>query len=437
MNILHITAHLGGGIGQAVSALVQEEKKHTHRIMTLEPLIKTMSAGLCRAAGAEVIEQPRRDALVQELRRSDLVILHWWDHPLMAAALADFPSVPVRCVLWCHISGCDYPVLPFALLDKAQHVFFTTPYSYENREWSEDQREQIWAKSSVVYGSGLLQAKSVKTDYRLRQGGARIGYAGTFARSKMNDGFVSACRLILDSRPDSQFLLAGDPEAGVWIAEQAEAMGIAEHIHFLGYLHDMNEFWEQIDIFGYPLNPQHFGTTENVVLEALAAGLPVVLLRQAAEAYILSDPSAGVLADGLSGYAEEIASLCGDEERRRRLGKNAVQYVRGKYAYSQIVKQFQREAERLSGCEKRVAAFQDVLGSTPIQWLLHGMPSDLRAPLEEILNGGCTREEERAFWRKCPYILKEHSKSSIPHFLRTFPEDRALQSLYTKLKLGE
>lgn len=437
MRIVHITAHLGGGIGQAISALVTKENRHSHRILTLEQLEKKKFADLCRKAGAEVIEQPDMEELRQELLWSDLTVLHWWDHPMMANLLAHCPAVPIRCILWCHISGCSYPALPFALLNQAQYVFFTTPYSYENREWTQEQRERIQSKSCVVYGSGLLSAHSAKTEYGLRNGICHIGYAGTFARSKMHESFPQMCQAILERNPDCVFLLAGDSEAGGWILEQAEHMGIQDHIRMLGYLDDMSEFWNEIDIFGYPLNPQHFGTTENVVLEAFQAGLPVVMLKQAAETYILSDPSAGILADGLLGYVDAIVSLSREEEHRRSLGEQARRYVCSKYAHSKIVENFQAEAEKLGGCKKRVVRFRDALGEMPIQWLLSGMPSYLRRPFEEILQGAWTDAKAQTFWASCPYILKERSKSSIPHFLRTFPEDEALQFLKAKFKLPE
>lgn len=433
MNILHITAHLGGGVGRAISALVTEERTNTHRILCLECAVKRQPVQQCTVFGVVVVEKPSSAQLAEAIGWCDVVVLHWWAHPVMAGVLAHFPAIPVRLVIWCHISGCTYPALPFALLNKAQMVFFTSPYSYENCAWSAEQLERMRQKSRVLYGVGTLQKGTTRQDYALRDTEYVVGYAGTFARSKLHPGFVHACSKILTELPNTIFLLAGDQEEGKWISEEAQALGISIHIKFQGYVLDMERFWHQCDIFGYPLNPFHFGTTENSILEAMNAGLPVVLLEQATEKYILPDPSIGILAHDLEDYARQVVTLSKDADRRMAIGQAAASFIRRTYDHSRIVHTFQVEMERLSAEQKKPVQFQDVLGSTPIEWLLSIMPSWMQKQCTRLVSGEMAGAEIQKWVTACPYILKEPSKSSIRHFARIFPQDKALKKLELSL----
>lgn len=436
MNILHVTAHMGGGVGQALSALVLEETENCHRIICLERPEKMQLINICIACGTRVQIAPLREDILSALIWSDIVVLHWWHHPVMTRFLSGFPSIPIRVILWAHISGCCYPVLPAALLLKAQEIFFTSPYSYENQEWSEEEREQIKKKSCVLYGSGIIhQTDCLDWEGRERSNHTlyNIGYAGTFARSKMHPGFVQACAEILKGLPEAHFLLAGDIESGVWIQREAQALGIQDRIEFTGYLDNMALFWRQIDVFGYPLNPQHFGTTENIILEAMCAGVPVVLLNQAAEKYIVSHLEDGILAESMDDYVEWIIRLQSDKALREALTIQAAKKVGRLYDHKRIVIAFQREVAKLNKMSKRPVYFSDVLGTVPADYISCALPAELRENWIRLKDNQLSPKEKERFFQTIPYILKEHSKSSIPHFARSYPDDLFLKEMELKL----
>lgn len=433
MNILHITAHLGGGVGRAISSLVMEEKINRHRIICLQQPEKMQFVKLCKAAGAGVLMVPPTERICQEMSRCDVLIVHWWDHPVMVKFLAEFPSIPVRLVLWVHISGCSYPFLPYSFLNKAQAIFFTTPYSYENPEWSEKELTLIRKKSCVMYGSGVLHPSQHMRDEAAHQKNYCIGYAGTFARSKIHPSFVQACYLILHSIPETRFLLAGDLDKNSWVLKEAEALGIRDHFICLGYLENMEPFWDQIDVFGYPLNPQHFGTTENVILEAMCAGVPVVLLNQAAEKYIITHKISGILAENIEDYADWIIRLYYDPSLRVSLGKQAIKRTKDKFDHALVVRKFQSKLVQSEKKEKQIVSFVDVLGREPIDWFMSALPHPLRCNFLQLRNGKMSEKEEKLCIDHLPFILKEMSKSSITHFARIFPEDTALKKLELKI----
>lgn len=92
--------------------------------------------------------------------------------------------------------------------------------------------------------------------------------------------------------------VVGSREQQAGFAAQAEALGIAEQVHFLGPLEDVGPAYRAADILAHPTLEDTFAM---VVLEAMAHGLPVVvsgerhcgiagLLQDGDNALLLQDP---------------------------------------------------------------------------------------------------------------------------------------------------
>ena len=314
MKILHITTHMGGGAGHAISDLVLHDKQNCHCIILLQKPEKTKYIDLCIENGIDVFVEVSIKIIVDLMKKTDIVILHWWHHPLMCRFLNDFPEEPVRLILWSHISGCTYPLLSYRFASKFFKIFFTSQYSLENPNWLESEREKICNMSCVIWGLSEVSAMQSKCDYRLKNDKYKIGYTGTLARSKIHPEFPTICKKILDAVPKAEFYLLGDKESGAWMIDKLQKLGIADKVHLEGDVNNVNDWLRDFDIFGDPLNPYQFATTENSILEAMSVGLPVVLLNQATEKYIVTHKEDGILADGIDDYVAWIVKLGGGME---------------------------------------------------------------------------------------------------------------------------
>lgn len=415
MNILHITTHMGGGVGHAISGLVLHDKQNVNGIVLLQKPEKTKYVDLCIEDGVAVYTGDSVDVISTLMSKADIVILHWWHHPVMCKFLYCFPDVPVRLVLWSHVSGCTYPLLFDHFIDKFAKVFFTSKYSLENMSWSESVHEKICNNSSIIYGLGDLPEMLQKKEYGIKHGKFKIGYVGTLARSKIHPEFPCMCKKILSVVPNAEFYLLGDMDSGAWILDEANQHGITDHIHFEGFADNVNKCLTDFDVFGYPLNPYHFGTTENSILEAMSVGLPVVLLDQATEKYIVTHKKDGILANGTDDYIEWISFLAANESLRRQLGFNASKSVYEKFSFKKNLECFQKEVNTIALNEPKRICFDDVLGDTPYDWFLSAVS-----------------ERDKAFLKKCtyydlPFIFSEKSKSSIVHFADSYPQDQRLK----------
>ena len=137
--ILQITPHLGGGVGKAVIGAAMPDKQFNTEIMLLEKPEKEEIVSRVRDMGINVMACLSDCEVQRKIQETDIVIVNWWNHPLMSRFLVHFPTVPCRLVLWAHVNGCTYPYLPFDFLNRFDHIFFTTKYSYENPFWSMEQ----------------------------------------------------------------------------------------------------------------------------------------------------------------------------------------------------------------------------------------------------------------------------------------------------------
>jgi len=433
--ILHITSHLGGGVGRALSSIVTYENEYhpeyIHKVLLLDKPEKHQFVNICKNGGVEVILNSDGSDIAAEMSNADIVVIHWWHHPVMAKFLCEFPPVKVRIVLWSHVNGCNYPCLPNSFVSLPQKTFFTSPFSYENPFWSEQERLLIKKSATVVYGLGKL-------DFYNRVERSRnldkfvIGYVGTLNNSKLHPDFVDYCRAVLQKVPSAYFVMVGDSQHSNDILEKAKKYGIEDKFIFTGYSNQIVSELSNFDVFAYPLNPKHFGTTENALLEAMAFGLPVVALNHNAEKYIIKNhEKAGFLADSIEDYADCIKYLFDHPSEREQIGKNAKEYVINNYTFNQNVEVMRNELQKISNVPKRVFNFKKVFGYKPSDWFLSCLGEDeqvFRDSLDnELMKDKEQKEQIEGKIRNCSPILREKTKSSIKHFANTFSEDENLQ----------
>ena len=347
------------------------------------------------------------------------MVFSWHHHPALTKFLHDFPPVPIRSVLWCHVSGNYFPAIPADLLKKFDQCMFATPYTLELPQIQVLGKAYIQGHFSVVYGlndlSGFSQIRRKPHD------SFKIGYVGTLGFCKLHPQFVDLCSAV--GLFDAEFMMVGSPSTKETILKAAAEKGIAEQFQFHGRLKDVKPALAEMDVFSYLLNPQHFGATENALLEAMAAGLPVVALDQCVERHIIRDGVTGILVHSPEEYGKAVRFLYENPSKAAEIGANARAEVLKKYNLQRNRERFLMSCKGTLKQEKRIHHFDTFFAGEPADWFLSCVEADRQCFEENRVNDAGR-------------IFHERTKGSPIHYHCYFPEDERLAQWVKEMRGG-
>jgi glycosyltransferase involved in cell wall biosynthesis len=149
------------------------------------------------------------------------------------------------------------------------------------------------APADPTAAAALRQRHGIGADAHL------IGVVGRLHPQKGQADLLRACaQLDPHLRARTCLLIAGDPLPGSEalaseLAALAHALGIAERVRFLGFLNDVRPLLDALDILVLPATrPEGLG---GVLLEAMAARVPIIGTRAGGPAELIDDGVNGLL----------------------------------------------------------------------------------------------------------------------------------------------
>jgi 1,2-diacylglycerol 3-alpha-glucosyltransferase len=138
-------------------------------------------------------------------------------------------------------------------------------------------------------------------------------FVGRLAQEKNIDFLLYALREIARRDDRAKLLLAGDGPAKCHLRALAQELGIWERVHFLGYLHgaELADCYAAADLFVFSSVTETQGL---VVLEALAAGTPVVAVEGMGVSETLAAGRGGILTrPDVDEFADTVVSMLTDQ----------------------------------------------------------------------------------------------------------------------------
>ena len=180
--------------------------------------------------------------------------------------------------------------------------------------------------------------------------GVEVLYAGRLRTRKAVAVLIEAFARVHDQTPNARLRLAGDGEQRPALEAQVRQLGLAEAVHFAGAVpHDrMPGLYAAADIFCLPSLYEGFPLA---ILEAMAAGLPVVATRVAGNPEAVEDGVHGRLVEveDVAALAAALLDLIEDDEGRRRMGRQARQRVDQEFSIERIGATYRELWEELAG----------------------------------------------------------------------------------------
>ncbi|MCB8951686.1 MAG: glycosyltransferase [Ardenticatenales bacterium] len=175
-----------------------------------------------------------------------------------------------------------------------------------------------------------------------------IGVVGRLHPQKGHTYLLQALPAILQAIPDAHFLMIGDGELRQALAQEARQLGVARQVHWLGHRDDVPALLAGLDLF---VLPSLWEGMPNVVLEAMAAGLPVVATGVDGTREVIVDGETGMLvgAGEVPALAQAIIHLLQDRDRAAALGQAAHAAVAAHFTLQRTVQQTEELYRRLLG----------------------------------------------------------------------------------------
>jgi len=411
MKVLHITAHLGGGVGKAHSALcASTDPAISRHYVLLEAPRDRRFVDQVEATGTRVTIAPDADALAALAADADIVQIEWWNHPRLYAALCRTSLPAMRTVFWCHISGLFAPFVPASLFEAAGRFVFTSPCSMD--------MPQIAALPAHV-GAGLEAIGSgfgfdgLAPD-RPAAGGhpRRVGYLGTLDFAKMSPHFFEVVDAV-DAEP-FQVSLWGAYDPNGPLVHAARRMQHPERIRFEGHAADPAAVLGKTGIFLYLLQPQHYGTAENALVEAMSLGCVPLAFANPAEQAIVDHGVTGFAEADIPAAVRRLEWMLKQPETLEEIGQRAMAVTTATRTPAISAKRFERLYRDLLHTEKRTPDFKALLGETPAQWFLG-------TQMPEPVSAGAAPDLLRGF-----SVAGSEAKGSLVHFRGCFPDDPSL-----------
>lgn len=276
LKVLHIAVHLGGGVGTVLRNWIKNDSINNHTVLLLNHNYQGTKQD-------NVYENMRNkyDDINSFVEDSDIVIVHFWNHPLLFEFLTNCDLPPCRVCVWSHVSALHPPYVHTNNLVKFSDKFILSS-AISNIE---DVDESFKDRTDVIWTTGgidkYLQVKKKKTENFV------VGYIGTLDYSKIHHNFIDICELIHDRIPNSIFTVCGSGGDFLSMKSEIDERGLS-FINLVGMI-DIMEVLPTFDVFVYPLSRTHFGTCEQVLGEVMACGIEPIVFDNPAEKYIVGD----------------------------------------------------------------------------------------------------------------------------------------------------
>jgi glycosyltransferase involved in cell wall biosynthesis len=156
------------------------------------------------------------------------------------------------------------------------------------------------------------------------------GNVGRLVTHKRQQNFIEAVARLKNAGLDIGGILAGDGPHRAELEKQARASGLEQEIIFTGFSNDTRPLYAAMDAFVLCSDREGFPMT---VLEAMAAGVPVVAADVGGVSECVEDEKTGLLipAGDPGAIARALARLAEKPELRMRLAENALERVRSEF----------------------------------------------------------------------------------------------------------
>ena len=163
----------------------------------------------------------------------------------------------------------------------------------------------------------------------------RLLYVGPLIRRKDIATLIRAIPKVREAGRACELIIAGDGPERENLARLAASEGVAGMLTFLGFVPEsrLPELYRGADLFVFPSLKEGFG---QVLLEAMASGLPVISSNRAPMTEVLGEAGVYFTAGDPSALAGRIVDLLSDPDQRACMAEAGVRRVGERFTWPAV-----------------------------------------------------------------------------------------------------
>jgi glycosyltransferase involved in cell wall biosynthesis len=366
IHVFQITKTLGG-VGTYVNRLVNSMDKSHYRftIVFLAEGSEEMATDLNNVEGVNAISIPMKDhidpfsdilvcwkiAKILRGEKFDLIHAHTSKPGFFARLAAIGLDIPViyRPACFAFHDGMPRSQAAFyAFLERVAARYLTDRIQLvSNSERELARRYSVGTDDQfITIHTGIdLQAfkinvdrAKVRAEFNIPPDVQLIGIVARITEAKAPSDFINAAALVHVRYPNVHFIWVGDGPLKAESVSLVQKLGLQNVFHFAGSQNNSKipAILLSMDCF---LLSSHWEGFSIAVLEAMAAGLPVIATKVSGASEAIVDGKTGILVNigDVHGLADAVCNLVGDVQLARSIGSAAQKRAESEFPYAKML----------------------------------------------------------------------------------------------------
>jgi glycosyltransferase involved in cell wall biosynthesis len=198
------------------------------------------------------------------------------------------------------------------------------------------QKFELIENGIAAHRPGVLSRDELLEQLKLPSDTKLVAAIGRLWPQKRLRDVIWAAELLQNIRDDVHFLIVGDGPERQRLERFRDNVQLQQRVHFLGHRDDVADFLEHIDVLWLA---SAYEGLPNIIMEAMAAGVPVVATNIAGNNDLVADSRTGYLVEvgDKAGLARCANNILDDAQLAARLSAAARKEMLTKYPIEKMV----------------------------------------------------------------------------------------------------
>ncbi len=206
-----------------------------------------------------------------------------------------------------------------------------------------DQKKIVIIHNGIRTGDGEEKRDpfEIRKRYAVQEDDFIIGTVGRLSHEKGHAYLIEAMAELAKDIGRMKLLIAGDGPLKNDLEHLVEKLGLCGHVKLIGYEEKIGEFLSSIDVFVLPSLTEGLPVS---LLEAMAAGKPVIASRVGGTQEVIEDGENGISIPPMDcrAISEAVKFLYAQPESRNRLSKEGQTVVARKFSSRSMAREYER-----------------------------------------------------------------------------------------------